>query len=86
MQRCARDTAFGSPVATVDYSHYVEHQTAWAESLRKAALAGEPERARELGEITAATLRRMLRFACRERGGPRMVSACVTPQRKIGSS
>lgn len=47
----------------IDYSNYLDQQMEWASSLVRLAKSAEPEQARELGEVVASTLRRMLGFA-----------------------
>ncbi len=48
----------------VDYRNYLDQQSEWAESLRRIAKSLEPGPASELGEISAAALRRMIYFSC----------------------
>lgn len=52
---------------TIDYRNYLEQQSEWAESLRRVAKSMEPAPAIEMGEISAAALRRMIRFSCVDR-------------------
>ena len=47
-------------MATVDYSNYLEMQNQWVTSLVRIARDSDPEYARELAEIIAETLYRML--------------------------
>ena len=47
-------------MATIDYSNYLEQQNQWVTSLVQLARDSEPEKARELVEIIADSLHRML--------------------------
>lgn|GEM_PF-2758433 len=47
-------------MATVDYSNYLEMQNQWVTSLVRIARDSDPEYARELAEIIAESLYRML--------------------------
>ena len=54
-------------VIRVDYSNYLDQQNQWAGSLVRLAKRADPVQARELGEIAATILRRMLDFALKRR-------------------
>ena len=50
-------------VALIDYSDYLEQQNEWVAGLVRLAQSSEPEKARELAEIIAETLRRSVSLA-----------------------
>jgi len=51
-------------VITVDYRNYLDQQSEWAESLLHVAKSLDAGSAAEMGEISAAALRRMIYFSC----------------------